>query len=280
MPARSPRRIPSRRSRSARQSPGLPLQFYIEDYDPGVTYRTLHESPERYSEQVASVPLLNIDRFIDDPALNSHLVDLEQYYVDLERGTLPAVAYMVSAGASEHPTGGVITGQRFVRSLVQALMRSDAWETSALMVTYDDWGGWYDHVPPPVVDEHGYGFRVPAFLVGGYARHGHIESTTLDYTSILRFIEDNWNLEPLAERDRNAASIAGAFDFTRPPRHPEFISFERSPLGSTAEPRREILYAAYGAALAIGFGAIAYAALGLVGNNTRPESGPAGEGYP
>ena len=65
---------------------------------------------KRYSEQVASVPLLNIDRFIDDPALNSHLVDLEQYYVDLERGTLPAVAYMVSAGASEHPTGGVIHG--------------------------------------------------------------------------------------------------------------------------------------------------------------------------
>ena len=159
-------------------------------------------------------------------------------------------------------------------------MRSDAWGTSALMVTYDDWGGWYDHVSPPVVDEHGYGFRVPAFLVGGYARHGHIESTTLDYTSILRFIEDNWNLEPLAERDRNAASIAGAFDFTRPPRRPEFISFERSPLGSTAEPRREILYAAYGAALAIGLLAIAYAALGLVGSGAGPESEPAGEGYP
>ena len=261
------------------QAAGLDWKFYIEDYDPDVTYRTLLESPNTYSEQVASVPLLNIDRFIDDPALNSRLVDLEQYYVDLERGTLPAVAYMVSAGTSEHPTGGVITGQRFVRSLVQALMRSDAWESSAFMVTYDDWGGWYDHVPPPAVDEHGYGFRVPAFLVGGYARHGHIESTTLDYTSILRFIEDNWNLEPLAERDRNAASIAGAFDFTRPPRQPDFVSFERSSPESTVEPRREILYAAYGAALVIGLGAIAYAALGLVGSGNRPESGPAGEGY-
>ncbi len=87
------------------EAAGIDWKFYVQDYEPDVTYRTLNESPDVYSEQVASVPLLNIDRFIDDPELNSHIVDLEQYYVDLERGTLPAVAYMVSAGSSEHPTG-------------------------------------------------------------------------------------------------------------------------------------------------------------------------------
>jgi len=230
---------------------GIDWKFYVQDYQPQVNYRTLDESPSGV-EQVSSVPLLNIDRFIDDPDLNGHIVDLDEYYADLERGTLPAVAYIVSAGPSEHPAGRVISGQRFVRGLIQTLMRSSSWESSAFMVTYDDWGGWYDHVRPPQVDAHGYGFRVPAFLVGAYAKRGHIESATLDYTSILRFIEDNWGLDSLAERDALATSIAGAFDFDRPPREPSFIGFERTPADARPEPRREVLFAAYSVALAFG----------------------------
>ena len=74
--------------------------------------------------------------------------------------------------------------------MVTALMQSDAWDSSAFMVSYDDWGGWYDHVPPPSVDEFGYGFRVPAMLVSPYAKQGYVDSTVLDHTSILKFIED------------------------------------------------------------------------------------------
>ena len=233
------------------QEAGIDWKFYVQDYQPEVNYRTVRDFPTGV-EQVASVPLLNIDRFIDDPELNRHIVDLDEYYVDVERGTLPAVAYMVSAGPSEHPVGRVISGQRFVRGLIQELMRSDAWESSAFMVTYDDWGGWYDHVPPPQVDEYGYGFRVPAFLVGGYAKRGHIESTTLDYTSILRFIEDNWGLAPLAVRDTTANSIVGAFDFASPPREPKFIGFDRTPPDARPEPRREVLFVAYSLALVFG----------------------------
>ena len=233
------------------QEAGIDWKFYVQDYQPEVNYRTIDEFPSGV-EQVASVPLLNIDRFIDEPDLNSHIVDLDEYYADLERGTLPAVAYIVSAGPSEHPVGRVISGQRFVRGLIQTLMRSSSWESSAFMVTYDDWGGWYDHVRPPQVDAHGYGFRVPAFLVGPYAKRGHVESATLDYTSILRFIEDNWGLEPLAERDASATSIAGAFDFDRPPREPSFVGFERTPADARPAPRREVLFAAYSVAIALG----------------------------
>ena len=233
------------------QEAGIDWKFYVQGYQPEVNYRTVGDFPTGV-EQVASVPLLNIDRFIDDPELNRHIVDLDEYYVDLERGTLPAVAYIVSAGPSEHPVGRVISGQRFVRGLIQALMRSDAWESSAFMVTYDDWGGWYDHVRPPQVDAHGYGFRVPAFLVGGYAKRGHIESTTLDYTSILRFIEDNWGLAPLDVRDATANSIAGAFDFASPPREPTFFGFERTAPDSRPAPRREVLFVAYSVALVFG----------------------------
>ncbi|MDW8005550.1 MAG: alkaline phosphatase family protein, partial [Thermomicrobium sp.] len=117
-------------------------------------------------------------------------------------------------------SGSIQAGQRFVRSLIQALMRSPYWWNSAFLVTYDDWGGWYDHVPPPQVDEYGYGFRVPAFLVSPYAKRGYIDSTTYDFTSILKFIEENWDLQPLAERDARATSITNAFDFDQPPRPP------------------------------------------------------------
>jgi phospholipase C len=170
-----------------------------------------------------------------------------------------------------------MAGQRFVRSLIQGLMRSSAWETSALLVTYDDWGGWYDHVPPPVVDADGYGFRVPAFLVGGHARRGHIESTTLDYASILRFIEDNWALEPMADRDRDANSIAGAFDFSQPPRRPVFISDVRLTAEERAEPRREVVYVAYavavGTALLVLFAAIAVGRTAARDGPRREEAG-------
>jgi phospholipase C len=230
---------------------GVDWKFYVQNYEPGLTYRTLTEYPSDRAAQVVWVPLLNIDRFLDNPDLNSHIVDMEEYYLDLDRGILPAVAFIAPSGPSEHPPGSLKAGQRFVRSIIQALMRSDAWDTSAFMVTYDDWGGWYDHVPPPQVDDDGYGFRVPAFLVGGYAKRGHIESETLDYASILRFIEDNWGLEPLAERDRNAASIVGAFDFEQPSRDPVFFNDERVPPEGRPEARREVLYIAYSIAIGL-----------------------------
>jgi phospholipase C len=238
------------------QEAGIEWKFYVQNYEPGLTYRTVTDYPSDRAAQVVWVPLLNIDRFLDDPELNGRIVDLDEYWLDLERGTLPAVAYIVPSGPSEHPPGSLMAGQRFVRSLIQGLMRSDAWETSAFLVTYDDWGGWYDHVAPPVVDADGYGFRVPAFLVGGYARRGHIESTTLDYTSILRFIQDNWGLEPMAERDRAANSIVGAFDFDQSPRTPAFISDVRATPDPRGEPRRAVVYVAYAAAVAIAGGAL------------------------
>ena len=175
-------------------------------------------------------PLLNFPRFIDDPDLFKHIVPLDEYYEDLRNGTLPAVSYMVPSGASEHPPGSIFAGERFVQTLINELMRSDAWESSAFMWTYDDWGGWYDHVPPPSVDEFGYGFRAPALMVSPYARVGHVDSTVLDFTSFLKFIEENWGLQPLAERDTNASSMMSAFDFSQDPRPPVFISWERHPV--------------------------------------------------
>jgi phospholipase C len=97
-------------------------------------------------------------------------------------------------------------------------MASSAWNSSAFMMAYDDWGGWYDHVLPPRRDANGDGFRVPAMLVSAYARQHTIDHTDLDFTSMLKFIEYNWNLRPLTRLDATAGNLTGAFDFQEEPR--------------------------------------------------------------
>jgi phospholipase C len=201
------------------------------------------------------VPLLNIDRFLDNPDLNGHIVDLNEYYTDLKNGTLPAVAYIVPSGASEHPPSNLITGQRFVKTLIQELMRSPYWKNSAFLYMYDDWGGWYDHVNPPQVDQYGYGLRVPGLLVSTYARKGFIDNTQLDFTSVLKFIEVNWGVKPLAQRDAQANNFLTAFDFNQKPRPAVFIPLERVKTAPTKQVPVNIIYLFYGVAvfLAIAF---------------------------
>lgn len=229
---------------------GISWKFYVQNYNPQMTYRTL-QAGDKLSPQVVRAPLLAFPRFIDDSKLASHIVDLDQYFEDLRNGTLPAVAYVASASANEHPPSDLEAGQRFVRGMINALMQSDAWNSSAFLVTYDSWGGWYDHVLPPQVDQYGYGFRVPAFLISPYARRGRIDSTRLDFTSILKFIEQNYGLAPLATRDAKANSLISAFDFALAPRRPRFLSFERSAT-KLAEPRRDLIYIFYSGAITLG----------------------------
>ena len=228
---------------------GITWKFYINEYDPDLTYRSLAEAAPR-PPQVEWVPLLNMDRYIDDVDLSSRIVDLDEFYDDLETGSLPAVSYVKIIGSSEHPPASLQAGQRAARTMIHALMQSDVWEETAFLVTYDDWGGWYDHVPPPKIDEYGYGFRVPAILVSSYAKKGYIDSTELDYTSILRFIEENWDLEPLTARDAKANSIINAFDFTQSPRPPRIIPSQRYVGDQESDPNTVIISMAYAASLA------------------------------
>lgn len=235
---------------------GVSWKFYVQNYEPDLNYRTVQNYPGNRASQVIWVPLLNMDRFLDNPELNSKIVDLNEYYQDLVDGTLPEVAFIVPSGPSEHPPSNIDSGQRFVKTLIQMLMQSKYWSSSAFMWAYDDWGGWYDHVPPPKVDEHGYGFRVPALLVSPFAKKGFVDSTELDYTSALRFIEDNWHLEPLAARDAAASSIANAFDFGQSPRKATFLSYTRMASSPPAGPNTNAIYVAYGTGLVLAAGFI------------------------
>ncbi|UCC77011.1 MAG: alkaline phosphatase family protein [Anaerolineales bacterium] len=261
---------------------GIEWKFYVRNFDPSLNYRNVG-SAGMLEPQVQWLPLLSMDRFIDDPKLSSRIVDMEEFYEDVRRGTLPAVSYVMALGASEHPPSNLQGGQRVTKSMIQALMQSEAWDASAFLLTYDDWGGWYDHVVPPQIDGSGYGFRVPALLVSPYARRGYVDHTELDFASILRFIEDNWGLRPLARRDARANSIAGAFDFARPPREPRVIPWERFSSTDRQEPRRGVIYASYGAAVALAALILAWAAHVAPETDRRsvhPFSGPTGAGGP
>jgi len=200
------------------EAAGVSWKFYVQNYDPSINYRTLHGGQK--DSQTIWVPLVGFARFIDDPDLASKIVDISQYRDDLANGTLPAVSFMVPSGASEHPPGDVTIGQVYGASQVTALLQSTSWSNSMFLLTWDDWGGWYDHVDPPNVDSNGLGFRVPALIVSPYAIPGHVDHTQYDFTSILRFIEDNWGIAPLTARDASANSLAAALDFTSAPRAP------------------------------------------------------------
>ena len=237
---------------------GVSWKFYIQNFDPRITYRTHFRFPGNRASQVIWAPLLNYPRFLDEPRLRRHIVDLAEYFDDLEQGTLPAVSYIVPSGPSEHPPSSLASGQAFTRSLVNALIQSSAWKRSAFLLAYDDYGGWYDHVKPPQIDRHGYGFRVPALLVSPYARRGVVDSTELDFSSILKFIESNWGVRPLAERDRRAKSIVSGFDFSAPPREPRFVH-ATPPTLDNAGARRPLIYLFYFGAVAAALGAVGWA---------------------
>lgn len=239
------------------QAAGVSWKFYVQNYHPVTAPPAGSQTAS--NTQDAAVPLLNYSRFTTDPALSSHIVDLGQYYQDLQQGTLPAVAYFATSGSSERSSRSISEGQSLVTSLTGQLMLSQYWSSSAFLLSYDGTGGFYDHVAPPQVDAHGFGLRVPALLISSYARRGEIKHETLDYTSALAFIEQNWGVAPLATRDRQAGSLRPAFAFDSPPRQPELITS-----GSPAPPPGKlrstgIVYLSYGTAAAVVLATVGFA---------------------
>ncbi len=142
-------------------------------------------------------PALAMPRFWTDPELRAGLADQEAFYRDAAAGALPAVSFIVPQ-PTDHPSGSGIQGQERLQSLVNAIIKSPDWDHTAVFVVWDDWGGFRDHVPPPT----GLGFRVPMLMLSPYARPGFVSSVEHDHTSVLDFIVDRFDLEPLSSRQR------------------------------------------------------------------------------
>jgi phospholipase C len=145
---------------------------------------------------------------------------------DVTTSALPAMSWVIpDAHNSDHPASGD-TGPSWVATVVNAIGESRYWKTTAIIVIWDDWGGFYDHVRPPFRDQWGgLGFRVPMLVISPYSRetasgeHGYISHTQYEFGSILKFVEQNWKLGSLGTTDARATSILKCFDFTQHPRH-------------------------------------------------------------
>ena len=161
----------------------------------------------------------------------SHFVSRDQIFSDLESGTLPQVSWVIPRDSqSEHPPNNIVLGMNWVVYVIDSIMQSPYWNSTAIIVTWDDYGGFYDHVRPPSIDQYGLGFRMPAIIISPYAKSGYIDHTQYQFESILKFIEWRFNMPPLTDRDRNANNILNAFDFNQKPSPPHIINLSDTQL--------------------------------------------------
>jgi phospholipase C len=180
-------------------------------------------------------PLPRFETVKQDGELGN-IVPVDRFLVDAKNGTLPAVSWIAPSNVvSEHPPSGLAEGEEYVASLVNAVMHGPSWGTSVVFLSWDDWGGFYDHVVPPKVDVDGYGLRVPAIVIGPYAKKSFIDHQQLSHDAYLRFIEDVFlggqRIDPKTDgrpdpRPTVRETLPGLgdllldFDFAQPPRPP------------------------------------------------------------
>jgi acid phosphatase len=151
------------------------------------------------------------------PARKKHLKDESDFLASLKNGTLPAVSFVKPLGKNDEHAGysTVLTSEQHAAYLIGRVKASADWDKTAVILTYDDFGGWYDHVAPHKADRWGPGGRVPMLVISPHARKGFVDHKRYDHTSILKFIEWRYGLKPLADRDAKANNLLSAFDFGR-----------------------------------------------------------------
>ena len=175
----------------------------------------------------------------------SNVQTIDHFYADAKAGNLPAVSWVTPNGAvSEHPPGLVSVGQAYVTSLINAVMQSPNWNSTAIFLSWDDWGGFYDHVAPPVVDGAGYGLRVPGLVISPYAKRGSVDHQILSHDAYVKFIEDDFlhgaRLDPktdgrpdsrpdVRENATQLGDLTADFNFNQAPRSPLVLNPNPNP---------------------------------------------------
>ena len=204
---------------------------------PDCTKATMFCDAPRQTPTTPSIwnPLPRFDTVRESGQL-ANIQPVSNFLTAARNGQLPNVAWVVpSQNVSEHPPGRVSAGQGYVTNLINTVMRSPNWKSTAIFVTWDDWGGFYDHVQPPVVNGESWGLRVPGLVISPYARQGYIDHQTLSFDAYLKFIEDDFlagrRIDPaddgrpdsrpyVAENASELGDLLSDFDFTQPPRAP------------------------------------------------------------
>ncbi len=196
-------------------SKGLSWTYYWEDGNSTASY---------------SNPLPACSSLQSNQSRIKNLEPADQFISDVKNDNLASMVWIIpKENESEHPPDDIVAGEQYTVSLINAVMESQYWSSSAIILAWDDYGGWYDHVPPPQVDSFGYGFRSPCLIISPYAKEGIIDHTLADHTSILKFIETLYGLSPLASRDSQANDLLEAFNFSQSPRSPLVLPGEYIP---------------------------------------------------
>jgi len=218
-------------------------KYYVQGYSPA--------QPATTGAKVRA-PVLAMPSITGSAASASRIVSTSQYFVDLTKGQLPAVSYVTSTIDSERSPQNPAQGEAFVQSIINALMQSPEWSHSALLLTYDDSGGWYDHVPPPTVAGTTLGLRVPALLISPYARPGYVDSSQLDTASIPKLIDQVFHLPVLTSSTGAAGSILSGVNLRQAPISP-VVGPSQGGAVAIARPAVATIYLLYlGALLATG----------------------------
>jgi phospholipase C len=158
----------------------------------------------------------------NEASWQQHMFPVDSFAEHARAGLLPPVTWVTPRfELSEHPEYSMCHGENWTTEIVNAVMQSPEWDSTAIFITWDDYGGFYDHVPPPQVDDFGFGIRVPLLVISPYAKRGFVTHEIGEFSSVLRFIEDNWGLTQLTHRDRGATPLLSAFDFGQAPRPPD-----------------------------------------------------------
>jgi phospholipase C len=181
-----------------------------------------------------------------NPKMWAKVQPATHFYRDIQAHKMPAVSWLVPPEAyNEHPGSGdsVCAGENWTVQHVNMVMHSEYWDSTAIVVVWDDFGGFYDHVPPPHYDIMGLGPRTPALIISPYAKRGDnpdggsVDHTDYEFSSVLAFIEKTFDLKPMTDRDRRAKPLSGAFDFTQKPLDPLVLKYrDNCPYGSDLTP--------------------------------------------
>ena len=161
---------------------------------------------------------------------DEHIWDVDDLLMDIEAAALPPVTWVTPQWElSDHPPMSTIHAYNWVTDIVNAIMRSSMWEHTALFITWDEWGGLYDHVLPPVKPPATggdrrvweWGIRVPTLVISPYTRRGYVDDAEAEFSAPLRFVADNWDLPYLTRAIRESHNFEHVFDFTQRPRPPD-----------------------------------------------------------
>jgi phospholipase C len=198
----------------------IPWKVYVENLSD-----VANLSDEEMKRLFNNIPILAVPRFNANHSLTGHIDDLANYYGDIHNNRLASVNYVYFTKSNDSPTTSVLEAQGLVATLVYSLMKSHYWNNSAVIITYNEAGGWFDHVKPPTNNNTNElaGFRVPALIISPYAKKGYIDNNTYDISSVLKFIESSFGINLLSERNNKTNNIIEAFDFTKPPREPPYL---------------------------------------------------------